>query len=118
MCKCPQCWVLQADGKTCGPDPALINVQCAHSGMSVEIDQCVFGVNVVQIGFDQSDSSCQSQNIETNPSSDNYQLFTDLDGCGTTNQMTDANTVGFFNALEVTILNYISLNSSSRFLIK
>lgn len=57
MCRCPECWELLDDGVTCAPKQANINVQCLPDQIFVEIDRCVFGPNVVQIGFDQSDSS-------------------------------------------------------------
>jgi len=89
------------DEKTCTPNPALINVQCSHSGISVDIDQCVFGINIVQIGFDQSNQNCQSRNLEVVGLSDSFHVETALDDCGTTHEMTDSNTIGFFNTLSV-----------------
>lgn len=67
------------------------------------IDECVFGRNIMQIGFDQSDRACQSHNVETDALHTNgrFHVSTGLDSCGTTHGMTDPFTIGFFNTLSV-----------------
>ena len=53
-CECPTCWELQADLQTCLPKPEKIAVTCAHNGMTVDVEQCVYTdglTDTVTIGF-------------------------------------------------------------------
>ena len=58
-CSCPPCWQLDADGLTCVPDPNHVTTTCGPSGMSIDVDECVYNGDTMTLTL--NDGNCTGQ---------------------------------------------------------
>ena len=43
ICECPECSILDEDGKTCVADPSMLEVSCSFNGITARVSQCLLG---------------------------------------------------------------------------
>ena len=58
-CSCPPCWTLDTDGFTCVPDPSHVTTTCGPSGMSIDVDECVYNGDTMTLTL--NDGVCEGQ---------------------------------------------------------
>ena len=58
-CLCPPCWTLDMDGFTCVPDPSHVTTTCGPSGMSIDVDECVYNGDTMTLTL--NDGACEGQ---------------------------------------------------------
>ena len=58
-CLCPPCWTLDADGFTCVPDPSHVTTTCGPSGMSIDVDECVYNGDTMTLTL--NDGVCEGK---------------------------------------------------------
>merc|ERR1712046_65736 len=97
-CFCPPCWTLDADELTCVPDPNHVTTSCGPSGMSIDVDECVYNGDTMTLTL--NDNTCQASMMNGSDGSVHYSADHGLDECGTTISDVNGNIV-FTNNLNV-----------------
>ena len=64
-CACPPCWVLDTDDATCIPDPNHVTTTCGPSGMSIDVDECVYNGDTMTLTL--NDGACEGQDSTNSP---------------------------------------------------
>ena len=100
-CECPTCWTLQDDMETCKPSSDKVSITCGHTGITVNIDECVYGdgTDTLSVGFNSNAGCASAANNGT------LTVSTGLDGCGVTYEAVD-DAIVFTNT--ITILDRVS----------
>lgn len=99
-CRCPSCWTLGLDGRTCEPENDKIKLSCAADHMTITVDECLYNDDIMTLGL--NDETCIAEKDGSM-----YKINTDLDECGNTVQ-TVGDELIFSNKL--TVLNRVSSN--------
>ena len=78
-CRCPSCWELGLDGRTCEPENDRIKLSCAADHMTIAVDECLYNYDTMTLGL--NNQSCIAEKDGSM-----YKINTNLDKCGNTVQ--------------------------------
>ena len=81
-CRCPSCWELGLDGRTCQPEKDRIQLSCAADHMAIAVDECLYNYDTMTLGL--NDESCVAEKDGSM-----YKINANLDKCGNTVQTVD-----------------------------
>ena len=78
-CRCPSCWELGLDGRTCQPENDRIQLSCAADHMAIAVDECLYNYDTMTLGL--NEESCIAEKDGSM-----YKINANLDACGNTVQ--------------------------------